>query len=123
MTTKSEAYLRGRREEEARIVVSDIARQVADHLGRDNGRKQRIFQRSPHVFAAMDAEELGTASARELAMRELQEVGFDCGDNDPVAILDALHAGRQFERLGGLPAMDSAGESAGERLIRRMLGE
>lgn len=109
----SQAYRDGRRQEEARIGatvraaldaripnLADIAREVGKQLGRDNGQKQRIWQRSPHIFAAMDAGELGQASARELAQRELKELGIDCGDHDPVAILDAHHGGRQFARDG-----------------------
>jgi hypothetical protein len=107
----SAAYLDGRRQEEARIGarvraaldaripnLADIAREVGKQLGRDNGHKQRIWQRSPHVFSSMDAEELGQASARELAARELKELGIDFGDHDPVAILDAHHGGRQYAR-------------------------
>jgi hypothetical protein len=132
--TKSADYWEGRRQEDARIAardaargaldaqpsVADIAKEVAKNLGRDQGRKQRIFQRSPHIFAAMDAEEVAQASSRELAMRELQELGIDCGDNDPVAILDAHHAGRQYARDGGKrPAgMDSAGESIVDRYLK-----
>jgi hypothetical protein len=132
MTTKSEAYWQGYREQAARSAAKersraaqdehpglhDIARQVSEHLGRDQGRKQRIFQRSPHVFAAMDAEELATASARELASRELTELGIDCGDGDPVQLLDMHHAGRQYARDGGKrpSSMDSAPSGANPSL-------
>lgn len=134
MTKQSAAYWEGRNAEAARIAAKEraraaldahpnlaaIAREVGEHLTRDQGRKQRIWQRSPHVFAAMDAEELGTASARELAARELKEVGIDCGDNDPVALLDSHHAGRQYARDGGKrPAgMDSAVETALDRYLK-----
>ena len=130
----SQDYIDGRNAEDARIAardrrraaldahpsVADLAKEVAKNLGRDQGRKQRILQRSPHVFAAMDAEEAAQASSRELAVRELQELGIDCGDNDPVAILDAHHAGRQYARDGGKrPAgMDSAGESIVDRYLK-----
>jgi hypothetical protein len=59
----------------------------------------------------MDAEQIGQASSRELAMRELKELGIDCGDNDPVAMLDAHHAGRAYARDGKRAGMDSAGNS------------
>jgi hypothetical protein len=123
----SQDYIDGRNAEDARIAardrrraaldahpsVADLAKEVAKNLGRDQGRKQRILQRSPHVFAAMDAEEVAQASSRELAMRELKELGIDCGDNDPVAILETHHAGRQYARDGGRSAgMDSAAASA-----------
>jgi hypothetical protein len=115
MAVKSAEYWQGRNEESARIAARDarrsaldahpnfhdIAREVGKNLVRDNAHRQRIFQRSPHVFAAMDAEEVAQASSRELAMRELQELGIDNGDNDPLAILDAHHAGRQYARDGG----------------------
>jgi hypothetical protein len=134
---KSAAYWEGRRQEDARIAVRDaargaldahpnlhdIAREVAKNLGLDQGRKQRILQRSPYVFAAMDAEAVAQASSRELATRELKELGIDCGDNDPVAILDAHHAGRQYARdcltPGGRTAgMDSAVDSIVDRYIK-----
>jgi hypothetical protein len=132
MPSKSADYWQGYREQEIRSAakkgrsavdampdLASISREVAKNLGLDQGRKQRIFQRSPHVFAAMDAEEVAQASSRELAMRELQELGIDCGDNDPVAILDAHHAGRQYARDGGKrPAgMDSAGDSVVDRYL------
>jgi hypothetical protein len=112
MTTKSAAYWEGRNAEAARIAfrerarsaldahpnLSDLASEVAKQLGRDNAIKQRIFARSPGVFSAMDAEEFGRASSVELAARELKELGIEPGDNDPLAILDAHHAGRQFAR-------------------------
>jgi hypothetical protein len=75
--------------------LTDIAREVGKQLGRDNVRKQRIVQRSPHVFAAMDAQELGAASGRELAVKELRELGIEIGaDYDPVMALDMFHQGR-----------------------------
>ncbi|MGO9038184.1 MAG: hypothetical protein ACLQKH_09380 [Steroidobacteraceae bacterium] len=78
--------------------LEELAKQVARGFRRDNARKQRIAARSPYIFAAMDAEEYGQASSRELAMRELKELGIDPGDNDPEALLDAHHSGRQFAR-------------------------
>jgi hypothetical protein len=77
--------------------LTNIARAVAQQLGRDNVRKQRILQRSPHVFAAMDAQELGQASGRELAVKELRELGIEISaDDDPVRMLDMHHAGRKY---------------------------
>jgi hypothetical protein len=94
--------------------LADLANEVARHLAHDHGRKQIILARSPHIFGSMDAAELGAASARELAARELKELGIEVGDADPVQLLDAHHAGRQFARgvtpmsggpiLGGKPA-------------------
>jgi hypothetical protein len=81
--------------------LADIAREVTKQLVRDNAHRQRILQRSPHVFSAMDAGEVAQASSRELAARELKALGIDCADNDPVALLDAHHAGRQYARDGG----------------------
>ncbi len=105
---------------------AELAAQVGKALGRDNSKKQRIVQRSPHIFGAMDAGELEQASARELATRELKELGVEAGDNDPTALLDAHHAGREFERKragGGRPrwAQDSA--SGGDSFIDRYLKE
>ncbi|HEX3915535.1 MAG TPA: hypothetical protein VHW71_18705 [Steroidobacteraceae bacterium] len=110
---------------DANLGMHDIARVVGEQLSRDNASRQRILARSPYVFGSMDAAEVTTASSRELALRELKELGIeDCADNDPVALLDAHHAGRQFARDGGKRAgMDSAGESAADRLLRRVLGE
>jgi hypothetical protein len=94
---------------------ADLANEVARQLGRDNVRKQRIFARSPHIFGGMDASELGQASSRELALRELKELGINIGeDDDPEKMLDMHHAGRAFARdrtpgsggpiLGGKPS-------------------
>lgn len=80
-----------------------IAAEIAKSLRRDQGLKNRIWTRSPHVFHAMDGEELAQASSREMAQRELKELGIDHGDNDPVAILDAHHSGRQFARDQQIP--------------------
>lgn len=76
----------------------DLATEVAKQFGRDNARKQRILARSPHLAYALDAGEFEGMSALELAMRELKEIGHDPGQNDPIAILDAHHAGRKHAR-------------------------
>ncbi len=102
MISKNAAYWEGYNAEAARLSrpgqFESLAQSVARALGRDNGRKQKIFARSPGVFAAMDAEELGRMSSAEMAARELKALGIDPGENDPVAILDAHHSGRQFAR-------------------------
>jgi hypothetical protein len=110
MTTprgKNADYWIGYHEEAARQVrpgnFESLAQTVARALGRDNGRKQKIFERSPGVFSSMDAEELGRMSSTEMAARELKALGVDPGENDPVAILDAHHAGRQFARDYQIP--------------------
>ena len=124
MTTKNADYWAGYNAEATRRAAKDaraavdampdlhkLASEVAKALGRDAGRKQRILQRSPYVFASMDAEEMSQASSRELAARELKELGIEVGDGDPVQLLDAHHAGRMHERqraTGGSAGMDSA---------------
>ena len=135
MTSKSADYWQGYREQQIRSAAKEgrsavdampdlasISREVAKNLGRDQSRKQRIFQRSPHVFVAMDAEAVAQASSCELAMRELQALGIDCGDNDPVAMLDAHHAGRQYARdcqtPGNRAGMDNADDSIVDRYIQ-----
>lgn len=104
---------------------ADLAAAVGRQLGRDRAHKERIVARSPGVFAAMDTEELGAASSRELAARELRELGIEVGDNDPVALLDAHHSGRDFARRGGQDgrrsssgALDSAGDTFIDRYTR-----
>jgi hypothetical protein len=82
---------------------TELARQVTQALGRDQGRKQKIFARSPGVFSSMDAEEFGRMSSRELAERELKELGISAGDSDPEALLDAHHAGRKWARDYQIP--------------------
>lgn len=134
----SQDYIDGANEERARIAardarraaldahpsLPDLASEVAKHLGRDHGRKQRILQRSPHVFAAMDADEVGQASSRELAARELKDLGIDVGDSDPVQLLDAHHAGRQWARdqmsAGGRRSASDAREG-GESFLSKYL--
>jgi hypothetical protein len=112
---KNADYWEGRRAEAARLEALETARlarrvargaaldaaEMARFIGRDNAIKQRIVQRNPWFFAAMDTEELGAASSRQLAERELKELGIEVGDNDPVALLDAHHAGRAFVRARG----------------------
>ena len=130
MTRKSAAYWEGRNAEAARLgsasSVADLAQQVALAIGRDEARKRVIYARSPGVFAAMDGNELGEASSVELAMRELKTLGIDPGDNDPLAILDAHHAGRQFARdyqmTGGNRSTGSASDSAGDSFIDKYIG-
>ncbi|MHB8811690.1 MAG: hypothetical protein ACYDAE_00305 [Steroidobacteraceae bacterium] len=96
--------------------IAEQARQVAKSLRRDDAIKRRILYRSPHLLSTMDASELQTASARELAARELKELGVEVGDGDPIQLLDMHHAGRKFARdrdhgpgtafpiMGGKPA-------------------
>ncbi len=120
MTTRKNAdYWEGYNAEAARngrsgLSITELARQVTQALGRDSARKQRIVARSPGVFSSMDAQEFGQASSRELAMRELKELGIAPGDNDPEAILDAHHAGRQWARdsLSGKRGTQQARDSA-----------
>jgi hypothetical protein len=144
MTTKSVAYWEGFNAEAARRSrspsVADLAQQVALAIGRDEARKRVIYARSPGVFAAMDGNELGEASSVELAMRELKALGIEPGDNDPLAILDAHHAGRQWARDYQIPGNrltggntiqgnngnkligGSASDSAGDSFVDRYLG-
>lgn len=101
-----------------------LAQQVSRALGRDNGRKQRIVARSPEVFSGMDADEYGRASSIELAARELKELGIEVGDNDPLAILDAHHAGRQWARDSLSGKRGSARDAAeGGSFMDKYLGE
>jgi ABC-type hemin transport system ATPase subunit len=98
--------------------MSDFAKAantVARLLKRDAARKRAILARTPRLAYAFDAQELDEMSSRELAARELKELGIDAGDNDPLAILDAHHAGRAFERnrvSGRGAAQDSSSESS-----------
>jgi hypothetical protein len=137
-TRKSEAYWEGYREQAAKSAakraraamdaVPDLAalvRDIARDVGRDQGIKRRIFARSPGVFSSMDAAELGAASSRELAARELKELGIEVGDGDPVQLLDVHHAGRDYARNGGRSiagsASDAAPSSAAQRIIDKYL--
>jgi len=99
---KNADYWEGRNAEAARLGnpshFESLAQSVARALGRDNGRKQKIFERTPGIFSSMDAEEFGRMSSTEMAARELKALGIDPGENDPVAILDAHHSGRQFAK-------------------------
>jgi hypothetical protein len=126
MTRKNADYWVGYNAEAARRAAKDaraavdampdlheLASEVAKALGRDAGRKQNIVQRSPHIFASMDAEELSQASSRELAARELKELGIEFGDGDPVQLLDAHHAGRQYARNGN-QLIGASANDAGE---------
>jgi hypothetical protein len=72
--------------------------QIARELERNNARRQRILARSPQMFSGMDAEQVAAMSDAELARRELKELNIEPGSNDPVALLDAHHAGRQWAR-------------------------
>jgi len=131
MTRKNADYWEGYNAEADRNAgagnVTSLAHRVARAMGRDNARKQRIFARSPNVFSGMDAEELGRASSVELAMRELGALGIDPKENDPLAILDAHHAGRQWardnQRPGGARIGGSASDSAGDSFLDRYLNE
>jgi hypothetical protein len=104
---KSAAYWEGYNAEAARhgrpVDFASLAQSVASALVRDNGRKQRIVARSPGIFSSMDAKEFGEASSTELARRELKALGIDPGDNDPLMILDAHHAGRKHARDYEIP--------------------
>jgi hypothetical protein len=143
-TRKNSDYWDGFNAEAARIGrpghFESLAQSVARALGRDNGIKQRLFARSPGVFAAMDGEEVGRMSSKEMAARELKALGIDPGDNDPLAILDAHHSGRQFARDYQIPGNrltggnriagnngnkligGSASDSAGDSFIDKYLG-
>jgi hypothetical protein len=132
---KSPAYWEGHAAETRRIAakdavravldahpnVSDLAQEVGRQFARDNARKQGIIARSPHLARAVDAEELAGMSSRELAEREISELGIKPdGRSVEEQLLDAHHAGRDFVRnggiLGGMGAM-KGGEAAGRRLI------
>src|ERR1700691_1393157 len=76
-------------------------REVLKTVGADQARKQRIFARSPHLAYTMDAASM---TSRELAERELAELGITCGiDEDAERLLDVHHAGRRFARDGVTP--------------------
>jgi hypothetical protein len=96
--------------------ISSIARR----LRRDEGIKQRILQRSPRLAYSMDAEELGAASARELAARELKELGIEVGEADPIQLLDAHHAGRKYA-LDRIPNAGALNGGAGP--TKKLIGE
>jgi len=88
---------------------AELAAKVGKQLGRDRAAKERIVTRSPSVFFSMDAGEYAAASATELATRELSALGITARNSDPVELLDAHHAGRDFARRGGRTSgMDGA---------------
>jgi hypothetical protein len=92
--------------------LAQDAAAVSRFIGRDEQRKRVILTRSPHLAFALDANQIAEMSSRELASRELKELGIEPGDNDPLALLDAHHSGRSWERqratTGRAPsAMDS----------------
>ena len=88
-----------RRDDYSAGYFAELAKQVSKGLGRDNARKQRILARSPGAFAGMDSAEYASMSSRELAARELKELGISVGqDDDPEKMLDMHHAGRQWAR-------------------------
>jgi hypothetical protein len=118
---KDAAYWEGYRAEAARIAAREAARSgghaadaedVMRNLRHDEALKNRIFARSPSLLYAIDAEELGTMSATELATRELKELGITPKNSDPVELLDSHYAGREYARSGGRrgAGMDSSGE-------------
>jgi hypothetical protein len=122
--TKSPEYWEGRRAEAARLAVKDrtraaldahpplhdLAAEVSRQLARDNARKQRILQRSPYVARGMDAEELAVMSGRELAERELKDLGITPdGRSVEEQLLDAHHAGRAYARNGYIPGNELLG--------------
>ena len=107
---------------------ADVASKVAQNLGRDQVRKQRILTTSPHLAYAIDAEELGSMSASELARYELKQLGINCSDSsDPLEVRDAYHAGRMHERQikhnpgMGNSAMRSAQDGSGESAIDKYI--
>lgn len=116
-------YAGSERMTQTSLTMSEIVRDVSKSLMKDQARKQRIFQRSPNVFSAMDAEALATASARELATRELKDLGIDCGDGDPVQLLDMHHAGRAYARDQQIPGNRLAGGNKVAIPGEKLLGE
>jgi hypothetical protein len=108
----------------AALDSAEVAQRVARSLRRDAAVKQRIINRSSWFYAAMDQQELGEASGRELAARELKELGIEVGDNDPLALLDAHHSGRQWARDNGKKLQGSASDAADTpNFLSEYLGE
>jgi hypothetical protein len=124
MTSKTAAYWEGWDKEAKRkgrnplenLSPADLAQRVAFSIARDEARKRVIYARSPGVFSGMDANELGQASSRELALKELKELGINIAeDADPEEMLNMFHLGRDHamgrdrtpasggEILGGKP--------------------
>jgi len=105
-------YWEGRRAEAARLEALETARlaarvgrvaardaqEIARDLRRDAALKQRILARHPWGFYGMDAQELGEASATELALYELRQLGIVPPFDDPVKLLNALHASPAFQQ-------------------------
>ncbi len=108
---------------------SELAKQVSRDLGRDRGRKQAILARSPHLGYALDAGTYEGMSSRELAQRELSELGIKPDDRSvEEQLLDAHHAGRKHARDGGgnrQSAHDSAAAPSGSAagIVRKYIGE
>jgi hypothetical protein len=99
--------------EEFAMDYAELARQVSKSLGRDKATKQRLLMRNPGLAFALDAGEVEGMSAAELAARECKERKLEYGDNDPIAVLDAFHAGVAHARSGGRPSgMDGAAGSS-----------
>lgn len=93
-------------------LVTELAHAAMKSMGQENARKQGILARSPHLAYGMDAAQFASMSSRELAARELKELGITPGDNDdPEMMLNMHHAGRQWAR--GM----KGGEAAAGRLI------
>jgi hypothetical protein len=102
---------------------ADLAAQVAKQFRKDEARKQKILARSPHLAYALDAEEVARMSSRELAARELKELGIPIGkDADPEEMLNMYHLGRQHAMgrdsgiIGGFAGI-KGGREAAQRLI------
>jgi hypothetical protein len=103
--------------------ITELAHMTMKSMGAENARKRQILQRSPHLAYGMDAAAFAGMSSRDLATRELKELGITPGDNDdPEMMLNMHHAGRQWARgmkggeaaAGGLiggSAQDSASGS------------
>ena len=104
--------------------LADIVSEVARQVGRNQGANSTSYTLAAHL-AAHGCGEVAQASSREFATRELKELGIDCGDNDPVAMLDAHHAGRAYARDGGRApgGMDSAGNSAISDILAKYFEE
>jgi hypothetical protein len=80
------------------ITLEELSRRLAQDISREKTRKERILARSPGVFSSMDAEEREQTSAAVLATRELKELGITPRNSDPIELIDAHHAGRQWAR-------------------------
>lgn len=122
MTEKSAAYYQGVREEQARQTAkalglnpAALAQQVARNIAKDELAKRRIFSRG--ITFSVDAAEVAEMSARELAARELKSLGIEPGDNDPLALLDAHHLGRQYANSARGSARDSSEDSVVGRYL------